>query len=196
MSEILTKLSNRVLQISQMYHASHIGSCISCLPIIESIYSKRKGDEPFVLSNGHAALALYVVLENKYGIDAEMLFEKHGVHPNRDMENKIWYSTGSLGHGIGAAVGMAFADRDRKVYCIISDGESMEGSVWEALRIKTQYDLGNLEVHININGFTALERVNRKWLVERLKVFCPDIIIHKTNNPPGYEGVDGHYTAA
>ena len=187
--------SQRVLEISKKLDLSHIGSCLTALPIIEEIYERKEKGEKFVLSSGHAGLALYVVLEKEYMIDAEMLFEKHGVHPNRDEENYIDCSTGSLGQGLPIALGMALADREKNVYCLISDGECAEGSIWEALRIKTDNHVDNLRIYVNINGYSAYDEVKIYPLINRLLSFCPDIEIRNTNFK-GYEflkGVDAHY---
>ena len=186
-------LIDHILSISKKHKLSHIGSCVSALPVIYHIYKNKKPDEPFILSCGHSFIAQAVVMEH-FGLgDAEKMFKHHGTHPDRCKECGIDYSTGSLGHGIGAAVGMALSDRKRKVHCLISDGECMEGSVWEALRIKTQLELDNLEVHVNANGYTALDVVDIPLLTKRLEAFCPDIVIHKTNNGD-FGGVAGHYT--
>src|SRR5258708_9487054 len=134
----LNKLKRRVLEISFKHKLSHLGSCLTALPIIVEIYEERKENEPFILSSGHAGLGLYVVLEHFEGHDAEMLFNLHGVHPNRDLEHGIYCSTGSLGQGLPIAVGMALADRNKNVYCLISDGECSEGSIHEAIRIKNE----------------------------------------------------------
>ena len=78
-----------------------------------------KDDDIFILSSGHAALALYVCLEKYKNIDAEFLFEKHGGHPHLDEDNGIYCSTGSLGLGITVAVGRALANEKRDVYEVI-----------------------------------------------------------------------------
>jgi transketolase len=129
----------------------------------------------FILSNGHAGLALYVVLESKYGIDPVMLLHKHGIHPGKDLENKLYCSTGSLGSGLPIAVGHALADRTKNVYCMISDGECAEGSIWESLRFIHTAKLDNLHVYANINGMSAYEYLDVPYLVERLKTFLPSI---------------------
>ena len=69
-----------------------------------------------MLSSGHAGLALYVVLEHFYGIDAEHLLKTHGIHPERDLENFIDVSTGSLGLGITIATGIALSNPNINVY--------------------------------------------------------------------------------
>lgn len=185
-------MQNRILDISFRHKLSHVGSCLTALPIIEEIYNTKRDEDIFVLSSGHAGLALYVVLENKYGMDAEALFEKHGVHPCRD--DKIYCSTGSLGLGITVAVGFAMADRSRNVYCLISDGECAEGSVWESLTCKEKFHLTNLHVHVNINGYSAYDKVDVQRLKEKLLAFCPDIHIHETNTGISFlSGLDAHY---
>lgn len=85
--------------------------------------------------------------------NAESLLKKYGVHCDRRAGCDV--STGSLGHGVSIAAGMALADRSRNVYCLISDGECSEGSVWEAMRIKEEQKLDNLKVDCNWNGWAA-----------------------------------------
>ena len=130
----MVDLKKRLLEIAYKHKLSHLGSYFSSLGIIDEIFSKKKEDDIFILSSGHCALALYVVLEKYHGHDAEELFKKHGGHPHRDEENHIYCSTGSLGLGITVAVGRAEAIKNRKVYVLISDGEAAEGTIWESLR--------------------------------------------------------------
>ena len=165
------------MDITYQEGLSHLSSTLSALPIIEEIYKEKKDDEIFILSNGHAGLALYVVLEDLYGIDATMLLHKHGIHPGKDLENKLYCSTGSLGSGLPIAVGHALADRTKNVYCMISDGEAAEGSIWESLRFIKESKLDNLKIYVNVNGMSAYEYLNVDYLIERLKVFLPRINI-------------------
>jgi transketolase len=171
----MNKLVKRILDISYQENLSHLSSCLSALPILEEIYAKKEEDEVFILSNGHAGLALYVVLEEKYGIDPVALLHKHGIHPGKDLENKLYCSTGSLGSGLPIAVGHALADRTKNVYCMISDGECAEGSIWESLRFIQTAKLDNLHVYANINGMSAYEYLDVEYLSNRLKVFLPRI---------------------
>ena len=181
MNTNIDKLNKRILEISIKHKLSHLGSCFTTLPIIYEIYSKKRPEDKFVLSNGHAGLALYVVLEHFYNVDAEHLLETYGIHPERDIENFIDVSTGSLGLGITIATGMALANSNIKVYCIISDGESAEGSVWEALRFIDENQIKNIEVHANINGWAAYKSVNTEKLTKQLKSFLPEIKIYNTD---------------
>jgi transketolase len=181
MKENIDKLNKRILEISIKHKLSHLGSCFTALPIIFEIYSKKKTEDKFVLSSGHAGLALYVVLEHFYNVNAEHLLETHGIHPERDLENLIDVSTGSLGLGITIATGIALANSKIKVYCLISDGECAEGSIWEALRFIDENDISNIEVHVNINGWAAYKSVDTKKLTNRLKLFLPNINAHYTD---------------
>ena len=140
-------------------------------------------------------MALYAALEKYEGKDAEELFLKHGGHPHRDEENGIYCSTGSLGLGITVAVGRALANKNRKVHVLISDGESAEGSIWESLRFIKENNLPNIEVYVNVNGYAAYDKVDVKYLVDRLKVFLPTINIRYTsvNQYPFLRGLNAHY---
>lgn len=153
-------LKRRIIEISFKNKLSHIGSCLTAVDIIKEIYDIKKPDEKFVLSSGHAGLALYVVLEEKGGKNAQDIFDHHGVHPDRCNDCGLDCSTGSLGQGLPIAVGMALADRTKNVYCLISDGECAEGSIWEALRIANEQKLGNLRIYVNMNGWGAYREID------------------------------------
>jgi len=161
----------RILEISHKYKLSHLGSCLSAVDLIDAIYRTKKKEEKFILSAGHGGIALYTVLE-KFGFsDAEKLFKKHGVHPNRDEIQGIHCSTGSLGQGLPVALGMALADKSKDVYCLISDGECAEGSVWESFRIASDLKVNNLKIVLNANGWGAYNNIPLKPLMIRIKSF-------------------------
>ena len=188
-------IKRRILEISYKKRLSHLGSCLTAVDIIKKIYDAKKPDEKFVLSSGHAGLALYCVLEEKGGKNAESIFDHHGVHPDRCSDCGLDCSSGSLGHGLPIAVGIALADRTKNVYVLISDGELAEGSIWEALTIAEKYKLKNLHIHVNLNGWSALEKTQTKTLTKRLITFDLLIYFHKTNVHylPFLEGLQGHY---
>lgn len=171
----MTDLERRLIDITYQERLSHLSSTLSALPIIEEIYAEKKDDEVFILSNGHAGLALYVVLEKYYGVDPVELLHKHGIHPGRDLENHLYCSTGSLGSGLPIAVGHALATPNKNVYCMISDGEAAEGSIWEALRFIEDNRVTNLHVYANINGMGAYDMVDPQQLSYRLQAFLPRI---------------------
>jgi transketolase len=191
----MVDLKKRILEIAYKHKLGHLGSYLSAAEIVDEIYENKDSDDIFILSSGHAALALYAALEKYEGKNAEELFLKHGGHPHRDEENGIYCSTGSLGLGITVAVGRALANKNRKVHVLISDGESAEGSVWEALRFIKESNLSNIEVYVNVNGYAAYDKVDVKYLVDRLKVFLPTINIRYTsvNQYPFLRGLNAHY---
>ena len=155
-------LKKRIIEISYKHKLSHLGSVLTAVDIIEEIYQQKKPDEKFCLSSGHAGLGLYVVIEKHEGVDAEKIFEHHGVHPDRCKECHLDCSTGSLGMGLPISVGMALAIPDgyKNVYCLISDGECAEGSIWEALRIIHEQKIKNLKVYVNWNGWAAYKKTD------------------------------------
>jgi len=164
------KLRKRILEIIHQAHQSHIGSCLSVVDIIEAIYNFKKNKEKFVLSNGHAAVALYAVLE-KHGFLKNPSIEQLNVHPIRDEKKRIDVSTGSLGQGLPIALGMAMANPKNNVYCLISDGECAEGSIWEALRITVDQKVNNLKIIVAFNGMGCYCSIPEETLKKRIKGF-------------------------
>lgn len=195
MTKPLSKLEQRIVDISYKNGLGHLSSNLTAVNLIDSIYKVKKEKEIFVLDSGHAALALYCVLEKIYFKDAEELFNKHGVHPNRDLEDLIYCSAGSLGQGLPIAIGMALADRKRNVYILTSDGAMAEGSNWESLRIAGEQRLENLKIMVNANGTGAYGKIDSDLLDTRLQMFYPSLVI-RTNMfkyPDYLQGFDGHY---
>lgn len=188
-------LIKRILDISYKNKLSHLGSYFSCLDVIDNVFDKKEEDDIFILSCGHAALALYCVIEKYHKIDAEYLFNKHGGHPHLDEDNKIYCSTGSLGMGITVAIGRAIVNPDKKVYCLISDGETAEGSIWEALRFIKEKNIQNIEIHCSCNGYAAYDNVDVEYLKQRLLSFLPSIKFHLTNGDffPFLKKLNAHY---
>ena len=189
-------IHDRILEISKKHNLSHLGSNLTATNIIADIYFEKKEDEPFILSCGHSFLGLAVLLEQHYGFDAEQLYLKHGTHPNRSIEDKIYCSTGSLGMGISIALGMAIANRDKNVYCLISDGESFEGVIWEVANVVRKYEITNLKLYCNYNGWSAYDMVNIDF-INRLELIFPNIKIVSTSvENYGLTGQSAHYISA
>lgn len=152
--------------------SGHPGGSLSIADIMAVLFFKemnidvKKVNDPdrdrFVLSKGHAAPALYSALARKGYFEVEELntLRKIGSrlqgHPNMNDIPGIDMSTGSLGQGISAAVGMALAgkldDKSYRVYAILGDGELEEGQVWEASMSAAHYKLDNLTAFIDNNG--------------------------------------------
>ena len=191
----MKELYKRLLDICYERQLHHLGSYFSALQIIDEIYSQKNDDDIFILSNGHAVVSLYVVLEKYYGLDAVELHEKYGDHPKRNELDKLHCSTGSLGMGVTVAVGRALANPDRDVYCLLSDGECAEGSVWEALRFAYENKVTNLKLYVNANGWAAYDAVDLDYLEKRIKAFHPDVnYVRTTVEHFGLKGLHAHYT--
>jgi transketolase len=158
-------IRKNILTIACESGHGHIPSCFSIVEILYTLYSCIRHDphcpswpgrDIFVLSKGHAALAHYCVLAHFGYFSLERVrslgsFKSDfGCHADRLKVPGIEASTGSLGHGIGIAVGMALARRIKRhssrVYVLIGDGEANEGSVWEAILVAAHQRLGNLTI--------------------------------------------------
>lgn len=171
---------------------AHVGPALSIMDIMTVLYfdvMEYRPDEPdwidrdrFILSKGHGVLGLYVplILKGIVSKEAGESFNKKGTklagHPSGKGINGIEHPAGSLGHGLSVACGMALAGamnhRPYKVYTLIGDGESEEGSIWEAAMFASRYQLGNLTAIIDVNGFQyggptaslmTLEHMEKKW---------------------------------
>ena len=143
-------------------NGGHIGGSLSSIDLITSLYFGNifnlKKDH-FVLSAGHLAPALYVVLANagyfpKSNLDHYSSFDSllQG-HVSAEV-NGVQYSSGSLGQGLSFACGLALGDKKHTTICLTSDGEHQEGQIWESLLFAKKYKLGNL---INIIDFNQMQ---------------------------------------
>lgn len=191
----MVDLKRRIVEIAYKHRLGHLGSYLSSVEIVDEIFSKMDKDDIFILSSGHCALALYVCLEKYHGINAEEMFLKHGGHPHRDEQNKIYCSTGSLGLGLPIALGRAVANPNRKVWVLISDGEAAEGSIWESLKTIYEENISNIEVFVNINGLCAYKEVDMDYISQRLKSFLSNINLRYTTveQYPFLKGLNAHY---
>lgn len=192
----LSVLARQCIDISYRNNLSHIGSVLSVLEVIEEIYAQMKEDEVFVLSSGHGHLA-HLVVKEKYGlVNAEQSIQKWGIHCDKDAGCDV--STGSLGCGLGIALGRALADRQKFVYVVISDGEMGEGSVFEALRIAKELKVSNLRVYVNVNGWGAYKKIDPQEIVSQLTPYDRDgaeILVMLTNSDINdrIKGQKSHY---
>jgi transketolase len=154
-------LISQIVQISNKSKEGHIGSSLSVLDILYVLYKDflLRSDNKFILSKGHASLAYYVVL-SEFGLLEEPVenfckFDSRiGGHPS-DKLNAVEASTGSLGHGLPIAVGMALgaqiAKQTNRIFVVIGDGEMNEGSIWEALLLASNHQLSNLTCILDYN---------------------------------------------
>ena len=187
-----------ILTLYKKANAGHIGASLSCLDILLYLHcSKMTTSDKCILSKGHAALALYVTLAEAGYIDKSLLdtFYQDGTmlaaHPpcNRMLQG-IHFGTGSLGHGLSLATGLAFSTifshQQKKVFCIISEGDCNEGSTWEAALFAAQKNLSNLYVIIDNNklqGFGKMDEVlNLEPISDKWKAFNFDVEIAENGN--------------
>lgn len=180
----LKALRRRMVQIDYWHKHRHLPGALSALPIIAEIYSDFDvADDVFILSKGHACSALYAVLETLgYKPDVTK------VHPECDPENGIAMTSGSLGHGLPTAVGIAWAKKHLGepgiVHVLLGDGECQEGTTWEALHLAARLGLDTrLRIHIDFNGFQGSEALISADL-RALGDFFP-VAIHKTSKGEG-----------
>src|SRR4051812_31691854 len=174
-SERCKRYRKRILEISQRV-TCHVAPAFSCLELVDVIYHDiKRPQDVFVLSKGHGCLAQYAVLE-EMGVLPRAALEhfckptgRLGGHPDRGVGG-IEASTGSLGHGLGMGVGMAYAEKlkgtDGRVYVLCSDGELQSGSTWEAVMMAARLGLDNLYLVVDANGYGGLERITtgeRAW---------------------------------
>ncbi len=164
------RMRRRILEVSQTVTALHIAPAFSCLEIVETIYSGlMRSTDTFILSKGHGSMAQYTMLEEMGVISHEEMMKYCkpggilGTHPDYGSPG-IEAATGSLGHGLGIAVGMALADKvmklDRTVYVVMSDGELQEGSVWEVMLLAPTLGITNIVAVVDLNDFQSLGRTS------------------------------------
>lgn len=184
----------------------HIGSALSIADVLGALFAGvlrvPSADDPerdrFVLSKGHAALALYAALHGTGRLDDDALetycgeLSPLGAHPEHLVEG-IDFSTGSLGQGVPIGAGAALAARmrgsDRRVFVVASDAECNEGSVWETAMFAAHHGLANLVVIVDLNGQQALGQtadvLDLSPLGDRWRAFGWDVV-----------EVDGHDSEA
>lgn len=138
---------------------AHLGGSFSMIEILLSLYEKiLKKNDKFILSKAHASFPLCLLLRSK-GLKIKIK-----THLEIDEKNGINCTTGSLGHGLPIATGMAFAKKKLrkpgKIYVLISDGECQEGTTWESLLIATKHRLNNLVIIVDYNKIQALTKLD------------------------------------
>lgn len=198
----MNEMRRLVIEQSKLANVGHIGSVLSIADLLYALYfdvinipSFSDSDrDRFILSKGHAALALYITFYLKGFITKEQLDTYCGdgsclgIHPEHELEG-VDFSTGSLGQGLSMGVGAALAARmkkkDYKTFVLMSDAECNEGSVWEAAMLAGQHKLSNLYVIIDNNrqqalGFTK-DVLNLNPMTEKWQSFGWEV-----------ENVDGH----
>lgn len=173
LEDLAFELRSKLLQLCATYEgAVHIGGDLSVADMLIALYHYGLNVDPedisnpkrdrFVLSKGHAAVCMYIAMAMRgffsyddivatYG----QLGSAYGMHPCKVQLRGVEASTGSLGHGLPISVGMAKSARQRgeehRVFCVLGDGETGEGSVWEAAMAARSAELGNLVAFVDRN---------------------------------------------
>ena len=184
--EFVQQVKLRLLKMHYDAGVGHIGGNLSAIDTLLCLYHNVMGPEDsFVLSKGHSAGALYTTLWSAGLLtDADLrTFHKDGTrlsgHPAAGAIPQIPFATGSLGHGLGIAAGMALARKlqghDGHVFCLTSDGEWNEGSCWEALIFARHQKLSNLTIIVDLNGLqgfgTTREVADLNSLADKFRAF-------------------------
>jgi transketolase len=186
------QIRHTLCDVSSKTQTPHLGSCLSCVDILTSLYwqvlninptqPKAKERDYFLLGKGHAASALYTTLAYRVFFDITLLYE-HGQtgsrfeeHPGIFAPSGVEAVSGSLGHALSLATGMALSskikNRGNHFYVLMGDGEINEGSVWEAAMFAAGKKLDNLVAIIDFNklqgtgdscGIMHLEPLEEKW---------------------------------
>lgn len=186
----IQRLKRSILAAAHAAGEGHIPSALSILDVVWVLYDKvmhltgdlgaPSSNDRFVLSKGHGSLALYVVLAEKGYFPAEELtrFCRYdgilGGHPDCNKVSGVEASTGSLGHGLPMAVGMALGYRIQRskgrLFCLIGDGEANEGTIWESALLGAHHKLSNLCCIIDYNHSTD-RALHLGQLAEKFRCF-------------------------
>lgn len=182
------RLRKHALRMTSQAKSSHVGSAFSMADIIAVLYGGVLRVDPsrpdweqrdrFILSKGHAGSCLYAALMERGFFSEEVLgtYYSNGSILSGHVSHKgvpgVEFSTGSLGHGLGVATGMAMAGKmkgaDHRVVCVLSDGECDEGSNWEAFLFAAHHKLDNLVAIIDYNKIQSLASVADTLALEPL----------------------------
>ena len=206
LQERARRIRSHIVQMVTAAKSGHPGGSLSAVEIVTTLYFTQMNiDEhnvdallrdKFVLSKGHASPVLYAVLAEK-GLLKEadlMSFRQLGSplqgHPSMNLVKGVDMSTGSLGQGISAAVGMAMANQMHqdpyRVYALLGDGECEEGQVWEAAMAAAHYHLDNLLVFVDFNGLQIDGDIrtvmNPTPLDEKFRAFGWHVIVLEDGN--------------
>lgn len=206
LEDIAKTLRSDIVKMITESASGHPGGSLSSVEIITTLYfdemnvdinnPKDPNRDRFVLSKGHAAPVLYAALAEKGFFNKEELMKLRKIgamlqgHPNMNYIPGVDMSTGSLGQGISAAVGMALAGKidkkDYRVFTLLGDGELEEGQVWEAAMSAAHYKLDNLTAFVDYNGLQIdgeTEKVmNPNPIADKFEAFGWNVIFVKDGN--------------
>lgn len=186
----LKSLMRRMVEIDYLHKHRHLPGSLSALPIIANIYEDMDASDVFILSKGHSCAALYAVLE-AIGLHPDVSL----VHPERDPENGVTITAGSLGHGLPIGVGIAYAKHlrveDGIVHVLMGDGECSEGTTWESLLLARRLNLNDrLFVHVDYNGWQGSDALLHDC-IDAMKTIYP-VFAHRTKKGDGIKMFEQH----
>lgn len=206
---LAAKIRATLIEISHKRRVPHLASALSCVDILVAIYwgshrlsaeqLKTEGRDRFIISKGHAAPALYATLAYRGAIPFEVLETLGEIgsplaeQPAPRCAIGVEWATGSLGHGLGAAIGMLLSARikkmDTRATVLLGDGECNEGSVWEGALFAAAQKLGRLTAIVDWNRWQATARSNETMALKPFREKWESF---------GWEAhlVDGHDIAA
>ena len=189
LKQISLTIRKRTIETSANAQIPHLGSCLSCVELLTALYWNELNIDPkapmeperdrFVLSKGHGAPVLFQVLAERGFFPVERLeqFGKPGSvfheHPPKPgYIEGVEAATGSLGHGLPMALGMAIAKRIQgsksRCYALLSDGECNEGSIWESAMLAAAQEVNQLTAIVDYNKWQATGRSHEIMALESL----------------------------
>jgi transketolase len=184
--ELALKIRQNVIRMTNAGKSSHVGSCLSIADIMAVLYGSVMNIDPqqpqmpdrdrFILSKGHAGAAVYATLA-ECGYFSKDILKTHyqdgsilSGHVSHKGVPGVEFSTGSLGHGLSVAAGMAYAAKldakPQQIFVLLSDGECDEGSNWEAIMFAAHHQLDNLTVVVDYNKIQSLDSVANTLALE------------------------------
>ena len=201
------KIRIHALRMTSNGGSSHIGSILSCADILATLYGGVLKFDPtnpklidrdrFILSKGHAGAGVYAALAEAGFFAVSKLSEHYqngsifSGHVSHKGVPGVELSTGSLGHGLPVAVGMAMHgkinEKKHRIFVLMSDGECDEGTTWESALLAAHHRLSNLVVIVDFNGLQSIkttnETLNLHPFVEKWSSFCWDVVEVDGHNP-------------
>lgn len=184
-SNISKEIRKTIIELAHKSKSPHVGSSLSCVDILTVLYFDVLNLQPwekrdiFILSKAHAAMSLYSTLATRGIMDKKLLqgyYQNEGTlpaHLDRFTAKGVEVSAGSLGHGFNMGLGMAFGfkkkKQDRKVYALIGDGESQEGSIWEGALFGSKLGLDNFTAIMDYNNLQGYGRARELCSFEPIK---------------------------
>ena len=198
--KLAKKIRQHALNMTSLGKSSHIGSILSMADIVAVLYGdvlnvnslnpEWKDRDRFILSKGHAGAGIYAALAEKNFFPVENLKQHYqngsifSGHVSHKGIPGIEFSTGSLGHGLPVAVGLAksgkIGDKHHRIFCLMSDGECDEGSNWEGILFASHHQLNNLVAIIDHNKLQSLatvkETLNLEPFAEKWRAFGWEVI--------------------